>query len=548
MKKLYILITSISLLFTLSACKNDEGNIIVDKEQLSEAFFGEKNTEEWQEHYSGTINIDEDNNGVLDWKETEMTISYASDFYNDDDELNTLYRNAVKWAEQYPNITITRDERFKKAVTGNDNSLFFEILLASSQDSTMPDIFYAPLSAEAYDQDLTLDLTPYFRSDNEARLITNNAFEFITSVDGQEIWGVPYMSVSQFPAVNVGLLRENNINIPSYDWTYEEYENLRSDVATLTTSGSCIFPGIIDFSNHGPNYFDAVPNGWNGFNIETQRFDFESATKFGSWLSEVAFEGDQGLHYSDLSLEEQEAICGSYSYAWGDGFQAVDNIWMYFLSTNVTSLIKTRGLEIDIYPMPESPEGGETSLHGYYDAYGLSYELSNDLVKAEAVFDLAKWLSYGQEGTEARWDLIDEDISEYGNTIEDWIALGNLEADFPFIHPSTHLMDYIMGWPATTNPLVLENHPLVKGFPIDGPYAIFNFEAFKNVEFQEQLSNAVAFPRQIPAASSAIEEINIWLDLKERIRNEGYSYESLAPEIDDLMNQILDDYLRYYSD
>lgn len=548
MRKLFILFISILFGLTLSACKsNDDPSIDKTPPLLSEAFFGDKTTEEWQEYYSDKINIDLDNNGILDWKETEMVISYASDFYNDSDELNTLYRNALKWAEQYPNITVTRDDRFKKAVTGNDDNLAFEILVASSQDSSMPDIYYAPLSAEVYDQDLTLDLTPYFRSDEEARAITDNAFEFITSVDGQEIWGVPYMSVSQFPAINVGLLRENNIPIPTYDWTYQEYEELREKVATLTESGRCLFPGIVDFSAHGINYFDSIPNGWKGFNIETQRFDFASAMNYGGWLTNLAAEGDRGLHFYDLTLEEQEAICGSYGWAWGDGFQAIDNIWMYMLSTEVNTMIKTRELEIDIYPMPAAPEGGTTSLHGYYDAYGLSYELSNDLVKAEAVYDLAKWLSYGQDGTEARWNLIDEDIAMYGNNIEEWIANGNDEADFPFIHPSTHLMDYIMGWPVTTNPLVLQNHPLVKGFPANSPYAIFNFNAFKNEAFQSQLSGPIAYPRQIPAAASAIGEIDVWYDIKERIRNEGYSYESLAPEIDELMNGILDDYLRYYS-
>jgi multiple sugar transport system substrate-binding protein len=547
--KYWIGLLLLVLTLSLTACNrdntpDDNGDT---EDNLSTQFFGDKTTEEWQAQYASLVQIDTDNNGVLDWQETPMEIVYASDFYDDADEYNTLFRNALKWAEQYPNITVVRDQRFKKAVTGNDDALAFDMLVASSQDGSMPDVFYAPLSAEVYDQDLTLDVTPYLRSDEEARFIRSNAFEFMTSFDGQEIWGVPYMSVSQFPAVNVGLLRQLDIAIPSYDWTYDDYEALRAEVATLTSSGSCLFPGIIDLSVHGAHYFDSVPNGWNGFNIETQRFDFSSAPQFGAWLTTIAEEGDQGLHFYDLSTEEQEALCGSYGWSWGDGFQVIDNMWMFSLSTDINTLITSRGLDIDIYPMPSAPEGGMTSLKGYYDAFGLSYELQDDPVRAEAVFDLVKWLTYGEDGTRSRWNLIEEDIATYGEDVNEWVDAGNDELDFPLVHPSTHLMDYIMGWPVTTNPNVIDYHPLVVGFDENSVYSVYNFDAFQNEAFQVQLSGPVAYPRQIPAAAMAVGEINIWIDIKERIRNEGYSYGALSQEVDSMMNDILDEYLIYYT-
>jgi len=547
MKKIIFVFLIIFSITLISACGKSEKTDKNSSETLAEEFFGDKTTEEWKAYYSEEINIDVDGNGVLDWQETTMTITYASDFYDDDNDLNTLFRNAMKWADQYPNITLVRDERFKKSVTNDDDNYLLELLTVASQENTMPDIYYSPLSAEVYDQDLTLDLTPYLRTDEEARFITNNSFEFMTSFDGQEIWGVPYMSVSQFPVVNVGLLREKNVQIPTYNWTYQNYEDLRSTVGTITNSGLCVFPGIIDFSDHGPNYFDAVANGWKGFNIKTQRFDYSSSENFGSWLSEEASEADKGWHFYDLEVAQQESICGSYGWPWGDGFQAIDNMWFFNLSTDINNLVKTRELDIDIYPMPQAPDGGITSLHGYYDTFSLSYKLSEDRVKAQAVYDLTKWLTYGENGTEARWDLIDDDVETYGWTVEDWILAGNTEETFPSIHPSTHLMDYIMGWPVTTNPNVLENHPLVKGFSSESPFSVYNFEAFKNVEFQRQLSGPVAYPRHIPAAISAMGDLNVWVDIKDRIKNEGYGYESLAPEIDELLNAALDDYLRYYT-
>lgn len=546
MKKLYLTLLLMLSVVMITSCGNKKPKDDTPKSKI-ESFFGDKTSAEWKEYYSDSIDIDSNGNGTPDWQEEPMTINYASDFYDDDDSLNTLFRNAKEWAAQYPNITLVRDDRFKKATTNDDDNALLELLTAASQDGSMPDIYYSPTSAEVYDQDLTLDLTPYLRTDDEARYITDNAFEFMTSFDGLEIWGVPYMSVSQFPVVNVGLLRDKNITVPSYDWTYDDYEALRDEVGTFTDSGVCLFPGIIDFSETGPNYFDGVPNGWKGFNIETQRFDYTSAVNFGNWLTEEAAEGERGWHFYDLDATDQENLCGSYGWPWGDGFQTLDNMWMYSLSTDVNTLVKTRNLDIDIYPMPQAPEGGKTALHGYYDTFSLSYTLQDDPVKAQAVYELAKWLTYGEEGTKARWGLIDKDIEDYGWTVDDWVASGHTEETFPAIHPSTNLMDYIMGWPVTTNPKVLENHPLVKGFPEDSPFAIYNFDAFKDTEFQRQLSGPIAYPRQIPAASKAMADLNVWDDIKNRMKNEGYSYDSLAPEIDDMLNSSLDDYLRYYT-
>ena len=56
-----------------------------------------------------------------------------------------------------------------------------------------------------------------------------------------------------------------------WDWTYEEYEALRSQIGSITNAGQCVFPGVIDFSIFGPNYFDSVPNGYKGYNTITKR-------------------------------------------------------------------------------------------------------------------------------------------------------------------------------------------------------------------------------------------------------------------------------------
>ncbi|WP_304943155.1 hypothetical protein, partial [Vallitalea guaymasensis] len=74
---------------------------------------------------------------------------------------------------------------------------------------------------------------------------------------------------------------------------------------------------------------------------------------------------------------------------------------------------------------------------------------------------------------------------------------------------------------------------------------IYNFEAFKDEDFQQILSNPVPYPRNIPAVARAYAQLNIW-DIKNQIKDQGVRYSDIAEEWDELMNTYLDDYLREY--
>ncbi|WP_419871961.1 ABC transporter substrate-binding protein [Candidatus Pristimantibacillus sp. PTI5] len=522
MKKRIGFFISITLILSLllSACSKDpeatESNGTNEKEAVSE-----------NNQTSMSSGTDEDGNGVADWQEKQIELEFALRFYGENDDTNTMYLNIKKFMEKYPNIKVTRDRQFAIEQSDTDE---LEILTARAMEGTLPDIFYSPLSAELYDRELTLDLTTYLEADPESKWISENAKEFITTYDGKEIYGIPWQSVGQFPVLNLRLLKENNIAIPPYNWTYEDYENLRTEVAKLTPNNP-IFPGMIDFIEIGAHYFDSIPNGWKGFNTETRRFDYANSPKFGEWLDRVSNEGKQGLHFFDLPEEDRKKKVGDLGWPWGDGLEAVGNGWMYALSSDVNELVKTRKMEIDIYPMPKAPDGGTTSIRAYYDTLSLSSELAEDPVKAEAAFQLLKWLTYGEEGLKSRWALIDEYIG--------------LPEDAP-LRVEDKLMDFILGWPITTNPEILKHHPLVKGFPKDSELAIFNFATFQNVDFQQMLSNPVPFPRNIPAVVKAYDTLNPW-EIRNDIRDEGKKYSDIAPEWDALLNKTLDDYLGEYN-
>lgn len=486
-----------------------------------------------REKYAEYYNVDLDNNGVADWTEQELTVDIGFSYYGADDATNSVWMNILNFMEKYPNITVTRNPQFVSGWSSDDELL--EIQAAAATQGELPDVFFNPKGAETYDKGMTLDLKPYFYTDKESLYVTQNALSGMLTVDGEEIWGIPWQGVGPIVAINLSLLEKLDIDAPSYDWTYQDYEDLRKEVATYNEFDQCVFPGVIDFSIFGPNYFDNVPNGYKGYNIQTRQFDFAGATAYGDWLASVANEAKQGLHFYDLDEAGLAAKnCTDINDSWLDGVRAVNTIFLWSFNESVTAM-EANSEEIDIYPYPVAPEGGNTAVYTYHDYYSLNAELENDRVKAEAAYQLVKWLTYGEEGTEARWSLIDE-----VNVLDE-------NGVSPFITGQLYLMDYIQGWPITNNPKVLENHPFVKGFSENsGGLDAFNFEAFKNINFQNQLSNANPYPRQLPAFASVANPFDPW-EIKNRMRDEGLNFTNIATSLQEQMNEDLEEYLRLYN-
>lgn len=490
-----------------------------------------------REEYGGTIyNVDNDDNGVADWTEMSIDLTIGFSYYGADNDTNAVWMNIEKFMEQYPNITVTRDPLYSSGWDNGDDGLLL-IQEQAAQEGTLPDVYFNPKGAETYDRGMTLDLTPYLATDEESVYITENALSGMYTYDNAEIWGIPWQGVGPMVAINLTLLSNLGIEAPDYDWTYEEYEALRDAVGAITDTGACVFPGVIDFSIEGSNYFDSVPGGYKGYNIVTQRFDFASALNYGSWLEQVAAEAKNGWHFYDLSDTDAETLCPDITDSWTDGVRAINTIMLYSFNDSVDSMVN-RGYNIDIYPFPTAPEGGTSLSYTYYDYYSLSSALEQDRVKAEAAYALVKWLTYGEDGTASRWSLIDEmnvDVDDdASNGFQTSFSSGNL-----------YLMDYIQGWPITSNPTVLANHPLVKGFSEESGLSKYNFAAFQLSSMQYQLSNANPYPRNIPAFASVANAFDPW-DIKNTMRDESLSFIDIAPGLQAQMNAELEEYLQNY--
>ncbi|MDF2699976.1 MAG: transporter substrate-binding protein [Haloplasmataceae bacterium] len=549
MKKYFLLFLSVVFTLGLAACgkKTTDTSSTVPINLGVNEFFQNKDVEEWKAEYTEYIDIDSNGNGTPDWQETEMTIVWAGPAMFDKTDENMIQRLGEDWAKKYPNITVERDERFLGSA--GDAWTQLDMMVAASQDGSMPDLFFSLIVAEYYNQGLTLDITPYLRTDPDARWISNNALTYMTSFDGKEMTGSVYAYYPSFIGVNTGLLEELNVAIPNTHWTYEEYEATRTAVGTITeSSNKCQFPGAGDFLHTGANYFDNMPGGYGGFNLETKRFEFEKAPKWGEWQEQWVSEIDRGWHMWDLTEARRKELCNDRTWGWGDGFEAVAPLDMWSLNMDPQVLKTLRGMEYEVYPIPVAPEGGNTQTFGWMDTFSMSYELAEDRVRAEAVYDLLKYISHGIEGRTTLYSYLQADVEKYGFSADEYVAKGGNAEDFPtVIYPGNVMMDYTFGWPTSTNPELIAKHPFVVGFPEDNKLNAYNFSIFKDTYFQQQLSNGeTRVHRELPGLDRSFGQWVYW-EMLQDMRDEGYSWNDLAPAMTERMNTILDGYLEYYN-
>jgi multiple sugar transport system substrate-binding protein len=517
--------------------------------------------------FPGLALIDNDDNGVLDWQEQDITLTFGVGHYSHFGDANPLYLNAEKFVEKYPNITI------EYTTVPND----IEVLTAMAQEGSLPDVFQIDDPATAYDRDLTLNMEAYLLSDDDFYDIDTKVVEYMKSYDGLEYYGVPWMGLPQLVAVNTGLLKEKNIPVPGYDWTFDEYETIRSNPA-LTSDSQCIFPGIVQFPEIGAAYFDNLPNGWKGYNSEMRNIDLVSATGYGEWFMNVIREAKAGLHYWDLTEEQRANQCSEVT---GDpfmaGVEAFSTIWTYEFGWKLPEF-QNNSLEVEVYPMPIAPEGGRDTHAAYFDSIGLNSALvgEENAVKAEAAAELVKWITFKPEGLKERYALIDyysqekfEIFTDHDEVIEgeedttfgDYICEdgsiyhkdeeGNVELPEGQtceigIYAMDYLADFVLGYPITTNPEILALYPYGQEALFTGEFEVFNIGMFRDEATLQRLAQSTPYPRNVPGIKTTIDGFNPW-DVKVQMQENGTNWENVVNDWNDLLNSQLNDYLRQYT-
>lgn len=120
-----------------------------------------------------------------------------------------------KYTELHPNVTI---EYYNPDGQGYVNN---EMLIKWSAAGTLPDIVNIDNPEIAYQNDILVDLTNYFNNDPDKALLYEDIVKYCTTND--QLLMIPYQLFFSTVMVNKTLIEENNLDVPEYDWTVDEF-------------------------------------------------------------------------------------------------------------------------------------------------------------------------------------------------------------------------------------------------------------------------------------------------------------------------------------
>ncbi|MBE5769520.1 MAG: extracellular solute-binding protein [Clostridiales bacterium] len=308
----------------------------------------------------------------------EITLTYVS---KEDPEL--VQRLANQFMQAYPNI--------KVEILELDIWTYMTGLGNLAAEKNLPDVFWVDGVQDPVANDWALRLDDLYAADPDAQRIMGSI------LDGSKIGGrrysIPVRSQPYVMAINKTLFDKYNVELPDYDWTWEEFVSLAEEVA---------HPEVYDFG-----YGDC---GGAGYFIEEWGWDGESYTFDDTWvmMEEHWYDWMERKIQENMTPEERETAFGdSSALAFGTGHAAMNVYSSHFVGALLDgSLEQTLGCEFLFYPVP-TPRGTQNSIVDFAC-------ISKATKYPNEAWLLAKWMDWGREATLLRNEYFAEVMQDTG--------------------------------------------------------------------------------------------------------------------------------------
>ncbi|MBR3109125.1 MAG: extracellular solute-binding protein [Clostridia bacterium] len=301
----------------------------------------------------------------------EITLRYACWGQAEAGEPEVLQALIAQFEEAHPNIHVE--------FVPIDQGTWDEGLTNLAAQGNLPDVFWVFSVSAAVSNEWALDLTEFYEKDPDAAEL------YPTMVSSSKIGGKNY----SYPAVlfphmifmNKTLFEKYNVELPSTDWTWDEYFELAEELS---------HPEEYYYGVSNPLYVDLFPAAINGnqgkFGWDGEAYHFDDA-----WIEAVETRAEviNNKICEWMSAEEKEAVLGDPG-AWppGKGRTAMHTDWPWTMAMFNTTVKEETGCEFVYYPLPMGEGKGELAI------------VDNGIISASTehpreAWELAKWMSWG---------------------------------------------------------------------------------------------------------------------------------------------------------
>ncbi|WP_214629545.1 ABC transporter substrate-binding protein [Paenibacillus agaridevorans] len=215
-----------------------------------------------------------------------------------------------KFNEKYPHITLQVEK-----IDGGDNASVLEKITALSAAGTPADLTWVPGIPDFMKDDLLLDLTPYMQSDpvlSTAEL--SQPVKDALSWKGKLV-ALPRAVDAHVMFVNKDLLAKHGIDMPSKDWTWDEFREIAKQATDATAGEYGLAPGPFNYMTTPQVY--AVSNGLAP-NLNFMNEDWtQSLIADPNVLSAVQWYAELGWVDGSRPSEKQSQDAGIDPNGWG---------------------------------------------------------------------------------------------------------------------------------------------------------------------------------------------------------------------------------------
>ncbi len=327
--------------------------------------------------------------------EVKGTVKVGINSYRNSDfsALNEAFK------KQYPNVKI--EPIFFESTTDDATEYLTSIKMANK---TMPDVMFDDAgSVPTYIQNSWMyPLTEFVKDDADWEKVPQNIREHFEY--NENVYAIAQTLHSNVLLVNEDLVEEMNVDLPEYDWTWEEFTEF---IKECTNSK---YSGVEDMSEAYNWMPGTMTEGRTivGYDYETNTFDLEAVRKYVNYYQEIA-----KLNGVEASSLKQKVSGGKSDYT--KKFGDISGADAAFISGQVASTFtgtwqygtwnkKDLDFSWDFYPVPQCAEG-RVPVH--VDYCWMTTDVAEENI--EAAWAFLRFVTYSKEGNIARLTTYDKD-------------------------------------------------------------------------------------------------------------------------------------------
>ena len=429
MKKIFLLLVGLFLFFGLAACGNDPDDPTVPVGQSIDLTYA-------------------------DWGNQEFN-----------------QRMIDAFMVEHPNIRVT----LAKDITGS-GAEFTGNLVTAAQVGLLPDVFATDNVPTVVNAGLTLDVADLWDQDPDTQYVYDNIA--LTAVYNEKRFAIPsfqfikgiMINLDIFEAANLttveGQYRIDNDGYPVKDWTFAEFINVAKAIKNFDlvdtenlVIGMDTWYGSPDFQQVWPMMNDANVqyDTWDGTEFHYTSADWIYAMEQKVALHQLT-DGTTTRFDPALFTDGANSILQAYLIQTGIAAMDIEGSWQFGV---INAAKETSDIDLGFWPYPSGTEG-------LFPPTILDYQcVSYQTAHPEEAFKLAKWMTFGQAGWNARLTLLEEDRAEALAAGEMPLFLDRFPvADYPGVWDRVYdLVDGIEGLDYTLNRIEYSKPDLDKWLP-----------------------------------------------------------------------------------